>query len=160
MIDIVAKELNIDPFKFRRLNFVHKGDMTCTGGIYHDDIKLEEMLDSILNDPRFIKLQKTLKENNEYYVGIGMANVSQGTGFGGIGDQFCDLRVKLEKNKDSFDLYIANVDMGQNIQEAYKIIISETLNINKEQITVHNYQTFNTFDSRGYCSFKKCSYNG
>jgi len=126
-LDIVAKQLGMDPIKLRQKNFMHDGDIDPTGEEY-SYIKTDETLKQALDDSGY---QKPKAKN----VGRGIALV-QWTPAGGIGTVAISLDAKGEATISS-----AMADQGAGTYTVLSEIIAEELKIPLSQVKVQQLDT-------------------
>lgn len=138
----LANHLNLDPFDFRAEYFVHKGEKTSTGGIFNEDIYLEEMLEKLKSVSGY---DQDKKEKN---VGYGISFIPHGGGFTGDGEAVhIKAEVHLKKIKDDIHILVSNVEMGQGAITALSKIVASVLDIELERVHYATPDTFNVPDS-------------
>ncbi len=139
----LARYLAIDPIELRKPYFVHKGEMTSTGGIFNEDIYLEKMTDKIIEMTNYKDLE--YKEN----VGYGFAFIPHGGGFTGDGEAAhikAEVHLKKLENHD-IQILVSNVEMGQGAITALSKIVASALDYPMERIHYHNPDTLYVPDS-------------
>lgn len=138
----LAKHLGLDPIDFRRPYFVNKGDMTSTGGIFNEDIFLDQMTDQLMEMVDYKHLKK------EANVGYGFSFIPHGGGFTGDGEAVhIKAEVHLKKEKDLIHILVSNVEMGQGAITALSKIVASVLDVDLERIIYNQPDTFKVPDS-------------
>jgi len=131
-IDLIAKELGIDPIEIRRKNMMYPG-YEVPGQAWIQSCGLGECLDKI---EEWIKLRGKLPSNR----GIGIA--AYGFMSGGIFNWFdtpyafsaAEVRINID---GKVDLYIGSQDMGQGSNTTLSMICAEELGVRLEDIRLH-----------------------
>lgn len=131
-IDLIAKELGIDPIEIRRKNMMYPG-YEVPGQAWIQSCGLGECLDKI---EEWIKLRGKLPPNR----GIGIA--AYGFMSGGIFNWFdtpyafsaAEVRINID---GKVDLYIGSQDMGQGSNTTLSMICAEELGVRLEDIRLH-----------------------
>ncbi len=131
-IDLIAKELGIDPISIRRKNAMYTG-YEVPGQAWIQSCGLVEELDKI---EEWIKSRGKLPSNR----GIGIA--SYGFMSGGIFNWFdtpyAFSSARVQVNVDGkVDLYIGCQDMGQGSNTTMAMICAESLGVHVEDIRIH-----------------------
>jgi CO/xanthine dehydrogenase Mo-binding subunit len=124
--DMMARELGIDPFEFRRNNLLRDGRPQATGTVMKD-AAIEKVLDRLeaLMEKRNTSTSKTLKTGRGIALGF-KACVSPTTSL-----------AMLTVNADgSCIVYCSTADMGQGSDTAMAQIAGEVLHMAAESITV------------------------
>ncbi|MFU0825070.1 xanthine dehydrogenase family protein molybdopterin-binding subunit [Clostridium sp.] len=141
----IAKELGIDSLELKRNNLVKTGDKSSTGGIFRDRVRIEEMLDRVIEMSSYTeKLKKFEEERKEGKLkGIGLSLFFHGGGFTGSGERdTIKAKVKLVKYPNgNVEILIANVEMGQGTQTVLRKIVAHTLGIPLDKIIYNNPDT-------------------
>lgn len=139
----LARHLELDPIAFRLPYFVHKGEKTSTGGVFNEDIYLEEMTEMIKEMVDYKNLDKS--EN----VGYGFSFIPHGGGFTGDGEAtHIKAEVHLKKrNNNDVEIRVANVEMGQGAITALSKIVAATLDYPIERVHYHVPDTLHVPDS-------------
>ncbi len=141
----LAKKFNLDPLDFRRNYFVTKGQLTSTGGVFHEEIHLDKMADQLekLSD------YKNRKKDSDNLVGYGVAIVPHGGGFTGDGEaSHIKAVVKLRKDTEGFvHILVSNVEMGQGALTTLSKIVATALDISMARVVYSNPDTDTVPDS-------------
>ncbi|OPL08202.1 MAG: hypothetical protein AVO33_01470 [delta proteobacterium ML8_F1] len=136
----LAKRLGKDPLTFREEHFVHQGELTSTGGRFHEAIHLEEMSRMLKEMSGYPELDT---EGHGRLVGHGVAVVPHGGGFTGDGEaEHIKAVVKLRKDTEQFiHILVSNVEMGQGALTALSKIVASALDVPLERIVYNNPDT-------------------
>ena len=95
-MDNIAKKIGVDPIELKRKYFIKKNDPTITGGIFHDNIILPQMLEWALKESDYERKYKEYK--NTMYKGIGISCFLHGCAFTGSGERdIIKAKLKLRK---------------------------------------------------------------
>lgn len=141
----LARYLDLDPVEFRKPYFVHKGEQTSTGGVFNEDIYLEEMTDKLMKMVDY----ETIKKDDSPNVGYGFAFIPHGGGFTGDGEAThikAEVHLRKEVNHD-VTILVSNVEMGQGAITALSKIVAATLDYPIERVHYHNPDTLYVPDS-------------
>lgn len=139
-MEYIAEKLNIDVLDFKKKNFLKKGDLSSTGGLFREDILLPDIIDTIENMSDYSKKRKNYKNTLK---GIGMSVFFHGGGFTGDGERdIIKAKVKLKKYADDkVEILISNVEMGQGVSTSLRKIAAHTLEIPLEDVIFVNPDT-------------------
>lgn len=121
-MDLVARELNMGPAEFRRLNFMHDGDRSALGHVI-SHVKVEETLNKALEVSGY-------RRPKPKSVGRGVA-VAQWVSKGGESYAF----VKIDKD-GGVTLSSAVVDVGPGAHTVMRQIVAEELKIPVDAVRV------------------------
>jgi CO/xanthine dehydrogenase Mo-binding subunit len=142
----LAVELNRDPLDFRKKYLLKKGDLTVTSGVLRDEIKLDEITETIE------KISGYRKKSKEYAGtgrGVGLSLFLHGCAFTGSGERdLIRAKVKLKKKKDGkVEILVSNVDMGQGSKTTLRKIVARSLGMPVEDVIYENPDTDRVPDS-------------
>lgn len=149
-LNAVAKHLGIEPLEYKMKHMARKGDLTATGGVFRQDIKLAELIEAVDEMSGYRQKMKDFASRKDgVYRGIGLSMVLHGCGFTGSGERdHIKARVKLHKRSDGrVEILVANVDMGQGLKTGLRKIVAQTLNIPIESVIYENPDTDRVPDS-------------
>ena len=125
-------EATADPAAFKRRYFLENGSETVSGGLVHDAVLLETMLERIEAASGYTRKRREAGPGR----GIGISFFNHGCGFTGAGER--DVirgKVILSKNADGIvRIGAAGVDMGQGVLTTFKKVVAGVLDIPMEQI--------------------------
>jgi CO/xanthine dehydrogenase Mo-binding subunit len=160
----VALRLGLDPLDFRLRHLLTKGDCTCTGGLVHDEVKMDEIVARIEAASGYReKLRRWSGQQTTVRKGIGMALYAFGAPHTVKGASRRRPRVLTLRRNGSGDVEILTtiVEIGQGIQAALREIAGRVLEIPLERVSMKNPDTdrhpstFGTGASLGVVLFGK-----
>lgn len=126
--DLIARDLNIDPVEFRRMNILREGRPQATGTAMKDaavDLVLEKVAERMNWSVPFDRGDGTVRRGRG--VGIGFkASISPTTSVAFV-NIYAD---------GSCALYMSTVDMGQGSDTAMAQIVAEVLQVQAENVRV------------------------
>jgi carbon-monoxide dehydrogenase large subunit len=125
-MDMIARELGIDPLEFRLLNAMAEGDTSYTGFRYRD-VKCREVL---LRAREFWKQPKLPPRRRSNSVGRGIALACRKVSYGEAG---AELLLQLD---GSLRLILGILDQGAGVHVVQKQIVAEILGVDPETIVV------------------------
>lgn len=136
----IARELQIDSLELRRRGLLKKGDLSATGGRFHDDIKLEEIIASIEEISQYSQKRQQYSAGGLGLRGIGCSLFFHGAGFTGNGERdILKTRVTLRKNFDGqVEVLVSSSEIGQGVGTTLRKIAAKVLDIPLQQV-VYNY---------------------
>jgi CO/xanthine dehydrogenase Mo-binding subunit len=126
----MAIKLGVDPLDFKMKHILKKGDSTATGGSLHDEVKLPEIIQKIVEMSQY----RVKYENCKKYQGIGISLFLHGCGFTGKGEADIKGKVILKKKDDSVIIKVSNVEMGQGAETCLRKIVAYSLNLPIEKV--------------------------
>lgn len=133
----IAVKLGIDPLEYKIRHLLKQGDLTCTGGQIHEEVKMHEIIQKIVKSSDYYTKLKT----NKKYQGIGVSLFLHGCGFTGKGERLINGKIILEKSKEIVTLKVSSVEMGQGAETVLRKIVAETLELPIEQIMYEKVDT-------------------
>lgn len=163
-LDKVAQAVGLSPEEFRRRNFIHEGETTATSQVIHENVKLDELLDSAfeLTDYHF-KREQFAAENQQNSArsgickGIGFATFMHGAGFTGSGEVYLSSVVGAEVNADGhISLLAASTEIGQGTNTIFTQIAAEALGLDFDLIEVAQPDTKNVPNSGPTVASRTC----
>ena len=142
----IAIETGKNPFEYKRMASVRRGDLTPTSGRFRSDVKIDEIMDKLEEISRFT--EKFNRYKKEKWKGIGVSLFFHGCGFTGDGEVRLNSRAKLKKRRDGkVEILVSSVEMGQGAQTTLRKIVSHTLGIPLEMVVYENPDTDKVPDS-------------
>ena len=142
-LDLIAKDLGLDPAELRRSNYISKDAFpykSCTGNMYDSGDYLLA-LDRALELVEYSAWQEKIKQRRpgDPYLGVGLATFIKSSGAGG------EHRVESARvTIDSFgqvDVYTGVSPHGQGTETTFAQIAAETLGVDPSQVRVHHSDT-------------------
>lgn len=137
----IARGLELDSLAFRARHFLHRGDSSSTNGIFHYDIRLDEIAETLEHISSYGDKRKRQRETPSGRLrGIGCSLFFHGCGFTGSGeDQLIRARVRLKKYADnSVQIFVSSTEIGQGALTTLRKIVARTLEIPVETVR-HDY---------------------
>lgn len=126
--DIIARELGIDPWEFRRINLLRNGRPHATGTIMQG-IGSEEVLDGLREgigwDTPLVQPDGPFRKGRGVAIGM-KAVITPSTSIGTV----------QMAGDGSVRVFAGTVDMGQGSSTAYSQIVGEVLGLTAEQVSV------------------------
>lgn len=144
-MDYLAKEIGIDSLSLKKKYLVKKGDTTITGGMFHDNILLPELIDWAVKESDY---KKKHKEYSGKMKGIGLSAFLHGCAFTGSGERdIIKAKLKMRKKKDKIYISTSNTEIGQGLHTAFRKIAAYELKLPIEQIEIEEYDTTKICDT-------------
>ena len=136
--DLLAKELNMDAYEFRKLNFLKPGSKTITGEIITENTgSVAKCLDTVIKQLDYHKA-KSLEElkwekTNDKVVGKGIAVLHKAPAM----PPFASTSALIQMNEDgSVRLNVSGIDYGQGTYTALAQMVAEELKIPFDMVHV------------------------
>lgn len=133
MMDILARELKLDPFELREKNYLGPGKVTALGETLHvtnGDVKkcADLVRRAVFSSP------KGKAEDEKYYYGRGFAALMKSP----KGAPFSSKSCYLKFNRDgSVCVNMGGAEVGQGLRNVVRIVAAEALKIAPERIRVY-----------------------
>jgi CO/xanthine dehydrogenase Mo-binding subunit len=131
-MDMIARELSLDPAEFRRRNLLRDGDL-LPNGHHLEHVRATETLEAALEASRW-------SEPRPPWIGRGMA-----MGHRHIGVGFTNARVRLE-TKGTVTLVIGLPDTGTGAHLTLRQVVAEVLGLTIDEVQI-DLATTDTFDN-------------
>ncbi|MFH1293552.1 MAG: xanthine dehydrogenase family protein molybdopterin-binding subunit, partial [Pseudomonadota bacterium] len=132
-MDLLAKELNMDPLEIRRVNMFKEGSETATGQKLTESVGILECLDAI--QPYYkdaMKNWRTAESSPFKRKGVGIGAMCYGIGNTGMRNP-STARVEMDP-AGSVTLYTGCADIGQGSTTVLAQIVAETLGLETDAI--------------------------
>lgn len=140
-MDILAHELDIDPFRLRRLNALREGGRTNTGQLLDESVglaacldKVEEKLDEIAGDAPFIPVRYE-KEAERFASAWGIAAAFKNTGLGNGAEDSSGAEVELLQD-GTFEVRTSAAEIGQGLVTVLQMIVAEEIGVDPGRVNV------------------------
>ena len=142
-LDLIAKDLGLDPAKIRRSNYISKDAFpyrSCTGNMYDSGDYLLA-LDRALELVEYSAWQEKIKQRRpgDSYLGVGLATFIKSSGAGGE-HRVESARVRIDSS-GQIDVYTGVSPHGQGTETTFAQIAAETLGVDPSQVRVHHSDT-------------------
>ena len=131
-MDVVARELGLDPVEFRRRNLIGDGDSTATGQVIDDGADRVGVMDLALDRSDYAGRRAAHVDFNATHPylrrGLGLATFFHGAGFTGAGEVHLASRVAVTGLPDGrVEVLSASTEMGQGSQTVFTQIAAQRL---------------------------------
>lgn len=132
----IADALNLDAMEFKRRHFLHKGDTSSTGGLFHNEIKLDEIASALERMSGYSRKRGLTGPGHGKLKGIGCACFFHGCGFTGSGEsELIRARVRLKKYQDNtVEIFVSSTEIGQGSLTTLRKIVARTLEVPIETV--------------------------
>ena len=142
-MDLIAKDLGLDPAEIRRSNYISKDAFpykSCTGNMYDSGDYLLA-LDRALELVEYSAWQEKIKQRRpgDPYLGVGLATFIKSSGAGGE-HRVESARVRIDSS-GQIDVYTGVSPHGQGTETTFAQIAAETLGVDPSQVRVHHSDT-------------------
>ena len=142
-LDLIAKDLGLDPAEIRRSNYISKDAFpykSCTGNMYDSGDYLLA-LDRALELVEYSAWQEKIKQRRpgDPYLGVGLASFIKSSGAGGE-HRVESARVRIDSS-GQIDVYTGVSPHGQGTETTFAQIAAETLGVDPSQVRVHHSDT-------------------
>ncbi|MEM2958560.1 MAG: xanthine dehydrogenase family protein molybdopterin-binding subunit [Candidatus Jordarchaeaceae archaeon] len=147
-MDILAKELGMDPIEFRLKNILVPGSRTGTNQLLDHSVGIKPLLEKVAESAEWKTKKKKLKETNRGVKkrGIGVACSWHGCGTTGFKQDWASASIIL--NPDGSVTYSTGiVEIGQGTITSHAIMVAETLGIPLNWVKVETNDTSKVPDS-------------
>mgnify|MGYP000902545409 CR=1 FL=1 len=142
MMDMLARQLGLDPFAFRRMNALRTGTRTNTNQLLVDSVGLVECLDKVeaklhevAGDKPF-EPERITREGGEFVRTWGVAAAFKNTGLGSGADDSSGAIVELQPN-GQYDVRSSAAELGQGLVTVLRMIVAEELDADPADVQVH-----------------------
>lgn len=151
-MDVVARELGLDPVEFRRRNLLRDGDSTATGQVINDGTDRVAVMDLALERADYAGRRAALRDFNATHPylrrGLGLATFFHGAGFTGAGEVYLASRVGVAGLPDGrVEVLSASTEMGQGSQTVFTQIAAQRLGYPHADIVIAAPDTHRVPDS-------------
>ncbi|HEY7137141.1 MAG TPA: xanthine dehydrogenase family protein molybdopterin-binding subunit [Acidimicrobiia bacterium] len=143
MMDVVAREIGLDPLEFRRRNVIRRDELpyASVSGMVYDHVSPEETLEQATALVGYDDLRRAQEraraEGRLVGVGIGLYIEPQ-TGMGALGVEAATVRVATD---GSVDVYVGSGSHGQGLETTVAQVVAEHLGVDYDQVVVHQGDT-------------------
>jgi CO/xanthine dehydrogenase Mo-binding subunit/aerobic-type carbon monoxide dehydrogenase small subunit (CoxS/CutS family) len=137
MMDMLAKELGMDPIRLRRKNALREGGITSTGQILRDSVGLLDCMDKVEAEmdkrggdhPFASRLEGNIRK------AWGFAAGYKNTGFGGGATDAASAEVELFAD-GTLEARTSSAELGQGLSTVLQLIVSQELDVSPSQVSV------------------------
>ncbi|MBG0788805.1 MAG: molybdopterin-dependent oxidoreductase, partial [Anaerolineaceae bacterium] len=142
MMDMLARQLGLDPFEFRRMNALRTGTRTNTNQLLVDSVglvdcidKVEAKLHEVAGDTAFVP-ERIIRGDGEFVRTWGVAAAFKNTGLGSGADDSSGAVVELLPN-GQYDVRSSAAELGQGLVTVLRMIVAEELDAASADVQVH-----------------------
>jgi selenium-dependent xanthine dehydrogenase len=140
-MDILAHELELDPFEFRRLNALRVGSTTATGQVLDESVGLLDCIDWV--ESRVKELAQSPMPNSQFanaQIAWGFACAYKNTGLGGGADDAAAAEIELYPDgaMTGIDVEVraSSADLGQGLTTVVAQCAAEELGLPLDRVRV------------------------
>jgi xanthine dehydrogenase molybdenum-binding subunit len=140
-MDILAQELDMDPFELRRKNALRVGSTTATGQVLRESVGLVDSIDWVHDRVRELSAEPAPKTQFAHpRIGWGLACAYKNTGFGGGApdNAGAEVEVYADGAATGYDVEVraSSADLGQGLTTVLAQIAAEVLGLTFERARV------------------------
>lgn len=127
----IAQVLQMDSLQLKRQYFLRQGDTSSTGGVFHYDIKLDEIINRIDALSHYQEKRREPDSGGVRLKGIGCSLFFHGCGFTGKAEKdLLKSRVVVKKHADDdVEILVSNTEIGQGCATTLRKIVAHALEI-------------------------------
>jgi len=132
LIDILARKLDMSPFRLRGKNYLKEGKVNALGEkMWKTNGDIKKCADII---EQKIFLKEKSKENNEFYYGRGFAAMMKAPKGAPFSSKGCYLKFNID---GSVSINMGGIEVGQGLRTVVRQITAEALKISPEKVRVY-----------------------
>jgi CO/xanthine dehydrogenase Mo-binding subunit len=151
-MDVIARQLDMDPIELRRVNLLREGDTTPTGQVISDGVDRVALLERAVAVSGYRSKRRAHAEHNAGQPttrrGIGVATFYHGAGFTGAGEVKLKSRVHVAGLPDGrVEVRAASVEMGQGTITVFTRIAADRLGFAPDDVVIAEPDTARVPDS-------------
>jgi CO/xanthine dehydrogenase Mo-binding subunit/aerobic-type carbon monoxide dehydrogenase small subunit (CoxS/CutS family) len=138
MMDMLAKELGMDPIELRRRNALQEGGCTSTGQVLHESVGLLECMDKVEVEMKKRAGDHPFAPRLEGFIrkAWGFAAAYKNTGFGGGANDAASAEVELLAD-GTLEARTSSAEVGQGLSAVLQMIVAEEFEIPSPLVYVH-----------------------
>ena len=137
-MDLLAEQLGLDAFEFRRMNALDVGSVTCTGQQMRESVGLKECIDTVEQDLRNSDFRWNWEEGSSRYA-WGLALGYKNTGLGGGAPDKASAEVEIwldEHRQPQAEVRTSSAEMGQGLPAVLAACSAEELGLPVSRVRV------------------------
>ncbi|MHB2155110.1 xanthine dehydrogenase family protein molybdopterin-binding subunit [Calditrichota bacterium GD2] len=153
IVEEIARQLDLPPHKVREVNLIDEGQTTATGQVLKYSVSNKQTFYDVLERSDYQRKYARFKEHNapilerlrkgqfpksrpdDVLKGIGLSVFLHGAGFTGGGENRIKGKIRIELDENGRPvIFSAQTEMGQGQQTAFRKILADVLNIDREQV--------------------------
>ena len=139
LIDMLAKELSMDPVVIRKMNALHVGSVTNTGQLLDESVGLRECIERVSEEMHQISPQPFQPVANPEHPHLvrawGLAAAYKNTGLGGGAPDISNAELELFTD-GSFEVRSSSAEMGQGLVSVMQMIVAEEMDVPPDKVRV------------------------
>jgi CO/xanthine dehydrogenase Mo-binding subunit/aerobic-type carbon monoxide dehydrogenase small subunit (CoxS/CutS family) len=137
MMDMLAKELAMDPVDFRRKNALDEGGTTSTGQVLRESVGLKDCMDKVEAELKTRGGDHPFAPRIEGHIhkAWGFAVGYKNTGFGGGAIDAASAEVEMLAD-GTVEARTSSAELGQGLSTVLQLIVSEELDVSPTQVRV------------------------
>jgi CO/xanthine dehydrogenase Mo-binding subunit/aerobic-type carbon monoxide dehydrogenase small subunit (CoxS/CutS family) len=137
MMDMLAKELDMNPLTLRRKNALREGGMTSTGQVLHESVGLLDCIDQVEAEMKKRGGDRPFDSRTEGSIrkAWGFAVAYKNTGFGGGAKDAASAEVELFAD-GTFEARTSSAEVGQGLSTVLQLIVAEEFDVPPSQVHV------------------------
>jgi carbon-monoxide dehydrogenase large subunit len=147
MMDIVARELGMDPAEFRRKNIIQPDELphTTAAGVVYDNVSLSETLEMALDMAGYdaFKAEQEAARKEGRYLGMGISAYIEPTamGAGAFGIEVAEIRIEPT---GKVNVLMGTGSHGQSLETTIVQVVADQLGVDIEDVILLQGDTSNT----------------
>ena len=137
-MDMLARQLGLDPVEFRRMNALDVGSVTSTGQVMRESVGLNECIDKVDRDMRDDDFRWTWDEGDRRFA-WGLAVGYKNTGLGGGATDKASADVDVWRDAEdavAAEVRTSSAEMGQGLPAVLAACVAEELQIPAHAVNV------------------------
>lgn len=140
-MDVVARQIGMDPIELRRRNLLRDGDEMATGQVIRDGVDRVALMERALELSEFRARRSEHARRNASRPtlkrGIGLAVYHHGAGFTGSGELHLASELQVEGLPDGrISILSASIEMGQGTLTIFTQLAADRLGLEPEEILI------------------------
>jgi xanthine dehydrogenase molybdenum-binding subunit len=137
LMDMLAKELGMNPLVLRRKNALREGGMTSTGQILRESVGLLDCIDKVEAEMKKRGGNHPFASHTEGFINKawGFAVGYKNTGFGGGATDAASAEVELLAD-GTIEARTSSAEVGQGLSTVLQVIVAEELDVSPSQVHV------------------------
>ena len=139
-MNVVAREIGLDPGDFRRRNFIQEGQTSAVGQLMKEPIEMDRLLDRALELSDYHAKRRRFAASNPGAAvkrGIGFATFMHGAGFTGSGEDYLASVVDIEATAAGrIRVLAASAEIGQGTNTIFGQIAADALGVDFDDVEI------------------------
>ncbi len=137
MMDMLAKELDMNPLELRRKNALREGGVTSTGQVLHESVGLLDCIDQVEAEMKKRGGDHPFDSRVDGFTrkAWGFATAYKNTGFGGGEKDAASAEVELLAD-GTLEARTSSAEVGQGLSTVLQLIVAEEFDVPSSQVGV------------------------